>query len=1079
MALSQRGPSGTSIEGGDEDEKMVRENTDGNRVVERGWIHHSTNVAWCLLLASLPVHAAPGQLDPLRTFRARQPPPNVLLLVDTSARMQFDPAGDYYDPHTYRRTGAVFEPALGVSSVNTESVYRRRFVRLRHRTGTPGLEADRVVIAGDRDASFSRFDAAARLHVVRSAALAAVSSNRGTVRFGLLTTRHAAFELGEPATEVLSLDPGQQNPTDSATPGIWLAAVARVQEPNGAIETVSPPLVPADAPGANEQIATILRMPPGEPGALAAAGADAADVVDSPLDSMLLDARDEALRLITEGGPDSACRNTVAVLMTGGGEGTTSGMADAARTASAFLDVAGHRVPIYVVAIAPPAEDVPALEAIAKASGGQAIVIAAAEIERAVDSGVVPGAVRALNVAIQHGFADAADVNEHPTDVLPFGTATEHVRASPVLATVNLAGARDATGQILPDTIVVSPLTGGVVPQASNVLVTSGFAVPGEIGSPGFPGRLSAYRAYKPVADTSRPSGYRFVADGTVLWRASIPEPGRRNVFTLTATGAVVPFTAASGSILASYLGVDDPVALIEMVRRQPLGAIIGSTPAVLTPPSVHPPPDADYQAFARQHADRRTLVFVGANDGMLHAFDARLGIEVWALVPFNLLPRLRGLASGQAAGDFLYFVDGSPRLADIKTSKGWRTCLVVGQGGGGSFYQALDVTLPGIEGFIAPDTDDPSALLGYFSLPERVPALWSFPRLQSFDWTIEPYGDIAAGATDLEKAIGDTWSNPLIAQVNGITGRHVVVVGAGLLSRAREVARFGDASAPRGGTTICMLDAESGSVLDFSDVGRDGMAETTDACALGGDCAAMRNGIVADPAGAVRDGAAGITAVYVGDLDGRLWRTAVGASADGSPAMTGAPSLVYDAGPSEPVVASVALTREASSGRFVFLVTGSWNLPLSVGVAPGTLVGLEEAQGGTGIASKFALSLTADATGVVERPAGPPVIGADVVFFATTAWSAEPCGGTSAAVYALTFGGGAAYDSNGDGKVEVDDRRMMLGTRVSASAPFVADRHVYVAVGRGVFVLGDEDGYNASLGRERLRVLSWRDVRR
>ncbi|RPJ54779.1 MAG: hypothetical protein EHM24_31335 [Acidobacteria bacterium] len=82
--------------------------------------------------------------------------------------------------------------------------------------------------------------------------------------------------------------------------------------------------------------------------------------------------------------------------------------------------------------------------------------------------------------------------------------------------------------------------------------------------------------------------------------------------------------------------------------------------------------------------------------------------------------------------------------------------------------------------------------------------------------------------------------------------------------------------------------------------------------------------------------------------------------------------------------------------------------------------------------------------------------------------------------MYALTFGGGAAYDTNGDDRVEADDRRMVLANaRGSASALFVADRHVYVAAGREVFVLGDTEGYNTSLGRERLRVLSWRDLRR
>ena len=74
------------------------------------------------------------------------------------------------------------------------------------------------------------------------------------------------------------------------------------------------------------------------------------------------------------------------------------------------------------------------------------------------------------------------------------------------------------------------------------------------------------------------------------------------------------------------------------------MGAVVGSTPAFLDPPSLDPPPDADYPGFREDNKDRRTLIFVGANDGMLHAIDARTGVEVWAFIPFNLLPKLRAL---------------------------------------------------------------------------------------------------------------------------------------------------------------------------------------------------------------------------------------------------------------------------------------------------------------------------------------------------------------------------------------------------------------------------------------------------
>jgi type IV pilus assembly protein PilY1 len=102
-----------------------------------------------------------------------------------------------------------------------------------------------------------------------------------------------------------------------------------------------------------------------------------------------------------------------------------------------------------------------------------------------------------------------------------------------------------------------------------------------------------------------------------------------------------------------------------------PLGGFIDSTPAVLDVPSLYPPPDADYLAFAASHKQRRELIFIGGNDGMMHAIDGRTGVEAWAFVPYNLLPKLRSLREGQAVGTFQFFADGSPKLADVKATDG------------------------------------------------------------------------------------------------------------------------------------------------------------------------------------------------------------------------------------------------------------------------------------------------------------------------------------------------------------------------------------------------------------------------
>ena len=81
----------------------------------------------------------------------------------------------------------------------------------------------------------------------------------------------------------------------------------------------------------------------------------------------------------------------------------------------------------------------------------------------------------------------------------------------------------------------------------------------------------------------------------------------------------------------------------------------------------------------------------------MIHAVDARTGYEVWAFIPYNLLPKLRTLLDGQPVEQFDYFVDSSPKIAEVKISGAWRSLLIIGEGPGGTFYQAFDVTEAGM----------------------------------------------------------------------------------------------------------------------------------------------------------------------------------------------------------------------------------------------------------------------------------------------------------------------------------------------------------------------------------------------
>lgn len=109
------------------------------------------------------------------------------------------------------------------------------------------------------------------------------------------------------------------------------------------------------------------------------------------------------------------------------------------------------------------------------------------------------------------------------------------------------------------------------------------------------------------------------------------------------------------------------------------------------------------YNNFRAAHANRREMVYVGGNDGMLHGFDANTGEELLAYVPGAIIHRVAEIADpGYTASTY---VDGEISVVDAYDSfpacpsgeKCWRTILVSGLGGGGQGYFALDVTEPAL----------------------------------------------------------------------------------------------------------------------------------------------------------------------------------------------------------------------------------------------------------------------------------------------------------------------------------------------------------------------------------------------
>lgn len=99
------------------------------------------------------------------------------------------------------------------------------------------------------------------------------------------------------------------------------------------------------------------------------------------------------------------------------------------------------------------------------------------------------------------------------------------------------------------------------------------------------------------------------------------------------------------------------------------------------------------YSSYAATRGSQSPLIFVGANDGMLHAFNAANGAEVFAYVPWAVRSRLSALTSTAYAHQ--YTVDGSPAVGDAYLGGGWRTMLVSGMNAGAPGLFALDITDP------------------------------------------------------------------------------------------------------------------------------------------------------------------------------------------------------------------------------------------------------------------------------------------------------------------------------------------------------------------------------------------------
>lgn len=100
-----------------------------------------------------------------------------------------------------------------------------------------------------------------------------------------------------------------------------------------------------------------------------------------------------------------------------------------------------------------------------------------------------------------------------------------------------------------------------------------------------------------------------------------------------------------------------------------------------------------DFRTFYDTNKNRKPVIFVNANDGMLHAFYDQNGAEAFAYIPGFIAHRLKVLPDQDYVHTSL--ADATPAVSDAYARGQWRSVLVSGVGGGGQGVYALDVTNP------------------------------------------------------------------------------------------------------------------------------------------------------------------------------------------------------------------------------------------------------------------------------------------------------------------------------------------------------------------------------------------------
>ncbi|MFN8587678.1 MAG: PilC/PilY family type IV pilus protein [Candidatus Eisenbacteria bacterium] len=203
-----------------------------------------------------------------------------------------------------------------------------------------------------------------------------------------------------------------------------------------------------------------------------------------------------------------------------------------------------------------------------------------------------------------------------------------------------------------------------------------------------------------------------------------------RTIYTSTNGTSLTAFTTTNASTLRPFLGAADVAAatnIITYVRGDStpnsrsrngwkLGDIVDAAPVMVGKPNSYYEM-AGYATYRAAQASRQEVLYVAANDGMLHCFSVADGSELWAYIPKDQLPNLYTLMD--PAYCHQYFLNMTPAAYDVYLGGSWKTILVGGEGQGGNGLFALDVTNPSSPSLLWEVS--PTALKGAYAPPTLV----------------------------------------------------------------------------------------------------------------------------------------------------------------------------------------------------------------------------------------------------------------------------------------------------------------------------------------------------------------------